>query len=73
MPVIFWNALLVAEDEDDPDTELIALLRAERRRGHAPRWRAAATGLARPPDEEPQPVVLARDRWHVDGWRWVVE
>jgi len=36
MPVIFWNALSWLKTEDDPDTELIALLRAERRRGTPP-------------------------------------
>ena len=36
MPVIFWNALMWLKTEDDPDTELIGLLRAERRRGTPP-------------------------------------
>ena len=33
VPVIFWNAVMWLKTEDDPDTELSALLRAERRRG----------------------------------------
>ena len=33
VPVIFWNALMWLKTEDDPDTELVALIRAERRRG----------------------------------------
>lgn len=33
MPVIFWNARMWLETEDDPDTELIALIQAERRHG----------------------------------------
>lgn len=36
VPVIFWNALMWLKTEDDPDTELISLLRAERRRGTPP-------------------------------------
>jgi cytochrome c oxidase assembly factor CtaG len=36
VPVIFWHALMWLKTEDDPDTELIALLRAERRRGRPP-------------------------------------
>ena len=36
VPVIFWNALMWLKTEDDPDTELIALLRAEHRRGTPP-------------------------------------
>jgi len=36
VPVIFWNALMWLKTEDDPDTELIGLLRAERRRGAPP-------------------------------------
>ena len=36
MPVIFWNALMWLKTEDDPDTELIGLLRAEHRRGTPP-------------------------------------
>ncbi len=33
VPVIFWNAVMWLKTEDDPDTELMALIRAERRRG----------------------------------------
>ena len=36
VPVIFWNALMWLKTEDDPDTELMGLLRAERRRGTPP-------------------------------------
>jgi cytochrome c oxidase assembly factor CtaG len=36
VPVIFWNAIMWLRTEDDPDTELLALLRAERRRGQPP-------------------------------------
>jgi len=34
--VIFWNALTWLQSEEDPDTELQTLARAERRRGTAP-------------------------------------
>ncbi len=36
VPVIFWNAVMWLKTEDDPDTELIALIRADRRRGTPP-------------------------------------
>ncbi len=36
VPVIFWNALQWLKTEEDPDTELLALTRSERRRGGAP-------------------------------------
>jgi cytochrome c oxidase assembly factor CtaG len=36
VPVIFWNALLWLKTDEDPDTELLALARAERRRGMPP-------------------------------------
>jgi len=36
MPVIFWNALTWLQSEDDPDSELLQVARAERRRGTAP-------------------------------------
>jgi cytochrome c oxidase assembly factor CtaG len=36
VPVIFWNALAWLQSEDDPDTELLRLARAEQRRGTAP-------------------------------------
>ncbi len=36
IPVVFWNAVMWLKTEDDPDTELMALLRAERRRGTPP-------------------------------------
>jgi cytochrome c oxidase assembly factor CtaG len=36
VPVIFWNALAWLQSEEDPDTELQALARSERRRGTAP-------------------------------------
>ena len=36
VPVIFWNAVEWLRTEDDPDTELLALMRAERRRGPPP-------------------------------------
>ncbi|MGO8863558.1 MAG: cytochrome c oxidase assembly protein [Acidimicrobiales bacterium] len=35
-PVIFWNALLWLKSDEDPDAELLALSRAERRRGLPP-------------------------------------
>ncbi len=35
-PVIFWNALMWLRTDEDPDTELLALARAERRRGTPP-------------------------------------
>ena len=35
-PVIFWNALLWLKTDEDPDAELLALARAERRRGMPP-------------------------------------
>jgi len=36
VPVIFWNALQWLKTEEDPDTELLALTKAERRRGTPP-------------------------------------
>ncbi len=36
LPVIFWNAVMWLKTEDDPDAELVTLLRAERRRGAPP-------------------------------------
>ena len=36
VPVIFWNAYRWLQTEDDPDAELLALARAERRRGTPP-------------------------------------
>ena len=36
VPVVFWNALMWLRSEEDPDTELLALARAERRRGGPP-------------------------------------
>jgi len=33
VPVIFWNAVMWLKTEEDPDTELMTLIRAERRRG----------------------------------------
>lgn len=36
VPLIFWNALSWLQSEDDPDTELLKVARAERRRGTAP-------------------------------------
>jgi cytochrome c oxidase assembly factor CtaG len=36
VPVIFWNALAWLQSEEDPDTELQSLARAERRRGNSP-------------------------------------
>jgi len=36
VPVIFWNALLWLKTDEDPDAELLALTRAERRRGMPP-------------------------------------
>ncbi len=36
VPVIFWNAAMWIKTEEDPDTELIALLREERRRATPP-------------------------------------
>ncbi len=36
VPVIFWNALRWLQSEEDPDSELLALARAEHRRGSAP-------------------------------------
>ena len=72
IPVIFWNALTWLQSEDDPDTELLALARAERRRG------TAAVDL-RPggvprllPDAQPR-VGGAGDRGQVDGCQVRVE
>jgi cytochrome c oxidase assembly factor CtaG len=45
VPVIFWNAVMWLKTEDDPDTELIALIRADRRRGTPP---ISQDGGARP-------------------------
>ena len=36
VPVIFWNALTWLQSEEDPDSELLQVARAERRRGTAP-------------------------------------
>ena len=36
VPLIFWNALLWLKTDEDPDAELLALTRAERRRGMPP-------------------------------------
>ena len=36
VPVIFWNAVMWLKTDDDPDAELLALARAERRRGMPP-------------------------------------
>jgi len=36
LPVVFWNAVMWLQTEEDPDTELASLLRAERRRGSPP-------------------------------------
>jgi Cytochrome c oxidase caa3 assembly factor (Caa3_CtaG) len=36
IPVIFWNALTWLQSEEDPDSELLQVARAERRRGAAP-------------------------------------
>jgi cytochrome c oxidase assembly factor CtaG len=36
VPVIFWNAVMWLKTEDDPDTELITLIRTDRRRGAPP-------------------------------------
>jgi cytochrome c oxidase assembly factor CtaG len=33
IPVIFWNALTWLQSEEDPDTEVLRLFKAERRRG----------------------------------------
>jgi cytochrome c oxidase assembly factor CtaG len=35
-PLIFWNALVWLKTDEDPDAELLALARAERRRGMPP-------------------------------------
>ena len=35
-PVIFWNALAWLRTEEDPDAELVALTKSERRRGLPP-------------------------------------
>ena len=43
--MIFWNAFMWLKTEDDPDTELMALIRADRRRGTPP-W--SGNGGARP-------------------------
>jgi cytochrome c oxidase assembly factor CtaG len=45
VPVIFWNALAWLQSEEDPDTELRGLARAEQRRGAAP-VRSESRGLA---------------------------
>ena len=44
IPVIFWNALTWLQSEEDPDTELLRMFKAERRRGTAP-------GLVAPPKQ----------------------
>jgi cytochrome c oxidase assembly factor CtaG len=36
IPVIFWNAMTWLQSEEDPDSELLQVARAERRRGTAP-------------------------------------
>lgn len=36
VPVIFWNAMMWLRTDEDPDAELLALERAERRRGMPP-------------------------------------
>jgi cytochrome c oxidase assembly factor CtaG len=36
IPVIFWNALTWLQSEEDPDTEVLRMFKAERRRGTAP-------------------------------------
>jgi len=36
VPVIFWNALMWLKTDEDPDAELLALTRAEKRRGFPP-------------------------------------
>ena len=36
MPVIFWNAMMWLRTDEDPDAELLALERADRRRGTPP-------------------------------------
>ncbi len=36
VPVIFWNAMMWLRTDEDPDAELLALERAERRRGTPP-------------------------------------
>ena len=45
VPVIFWNAFMWLKTEDDPDTELMALIRADKRRGIPP-W--SGDGGSRP-------------------------
>ena len=44
-PVIFWNAYRWLKTEEDPDAELLALARAERRRGTPPLRGGRAAGL----------------------------
>jgi cytochrome c oxidase assembly factor CtaG len=43
-PVIFWNALTWLKTEEDPDAELVALTKAERRRGLPPATRKSGGG-----------------------------
>jgi cytochrome c oxidase assembly factor CtaG len=49
VPVIFWNALTWLQSEEDPDTELQTLARAERRRGTAPFTRPKQGGASPAP------------------------
>ena len=65
VPVIFWNALMWLKTEEDPDAELLALARAERRRGTPPAAGVAAA-RAQTPLTRPQPPLVRADAGEVD-------
>jgi hypothetical protein len=44
VPVIFWDAMMWLRTDADPDAELLALARAERRRGTQPLTRRQEGG-----------------------------
>jgi cytochrome c oxidase assembly factor CtaG len=48
VPVIFWNAMMWLRTDEDPDAELLALERAERRRGTPPLTGRQDGGTANP-------------------------
>jgi cytochrome c oxidase assembly factor CtaG len=48
VPVIFWNAMMWLRTDEDPDAELLALERAERRRGTPPLTERQDGGTANP-------------------------
>jgi hypothetical protein len=48
VPIIFWNAMMWLRTDEDPDAELLALERAERRRGTPPLTGRQDGGTANP-------------------------